>query len=78
MVVWPCNRRSVAVFMAMGTQWLWASAGMGGAHRVGLNYAALPELWRRLRVPPADRDAVFADLQLMEMTALETFREDAE
>jgi hypothetical protein len=40
--------------------------------------AGLPELWRRLRVPPADRDAVFADLQLMEMTALETFREDAE
>lgn len=51
----------------MSTQW---HVSMGGP--TGLNYAALPELWRRLKVPRKQRDAAFADLQILEAAALET------
>lgn len=67
MLVWPDNRQAALVFIAMQTQWL---SGMGGY--TGLNYASLPEIWRRLKVPPAERDTVFADLKVMEITALNT------
>jgi hypothetical protein len=63
--VWPDNVTSVRVFISMQTQW---HVSMNG--RTGLIYAALPELWRRLKVPPADRDAIFHDLQVMEIAAL--------
>lgn len=36
----------------------------------GLDYSALPEIWRRLKVKKKDRDQVFADLQVMELAAL--------
>lgn len=49
----------------MRTQWF---VGMSGP--TGLNYASLPELWRRLKVPTQDRDAVFHDLQVLEGAAL--------
>lgn len=69
--VWPENRQAVQVFLAARTQWRYAS---GGA--TGLDYAALPELWRRLRVSPLDRDAVFHDLQVLESAALSAMHED--
>lgn len=49
----------------MRTQW---RAGMGGYY--GLDFNVLPEIWRRLKVPPADRDGVFESLVLMEGSAL--------
>ena len=64
--VWPDNAKSVDLLIAMSTQW--RVGGMGAA--TGLDYSALPEIWRRLKVPPAQRDELFADLQLMERAAL--------
>src|SRR5512146_1127294 len=49
--IWPDTMMSVCVFSAMLTQW---NVGPGGD--VGLNYASLPEGWRRLKVPVKDRD----------------------
>jgi hypothetical protein len=70
--VWPDNRQTVALFLAMRTQW---HVGMSGA--TGLIYAALPELWRRLKVPPAERDGCFFDLQIMEHAALAAMHDKA-
>ena len=64
--VWPDNESSVRVFMALATQWRTGAAGA-----TGFDYNVLPELWRRLKVPLADRDDVFDDLRLMEMAALD-------
>jgi len=63
---WPDNLHAVRVFMAAATQW---RIGMAGP--TGLDYAALPELWRRLTVPRKARDAAFADLQVLEAAALD-------
>lgn len=69
--VWPDNALPVRVLLAMRTQW---RTGMSG--RTGLDYSALPEIWRRLKVPPADRDEVFEALQHLELAALEAMHED--
>lgn len=50
------------VFDAMRTQWCY---GLDG-RPIGLRYEALGEVWRRLKVPLAARDAVFSDLQVLE------------
>jgi hypothetical protein len=54
----------------MGTQW---RVGPGGI--TGMDYNALSEIWRRLKVPNSERDAVFEDLQVMEMSALVAMNE---
>lgn len=59
---------SVAVFMAMGTQWRWTSAGMAGLFRTGLDYAALPVTADGLDVKMTS--AVFSDIRTMEREAL--------
>ena len=64
-VVWPENRQAVRVFIAMSTQWLCGPAGY-----IGLSFPSLAEVWRRLKVPPAERDAVFHDLRVLEAAAL--------
>ena len=66
---------AVNVFVSMLTQW--RVAGMDGV-RVGLDYGVLPEMWRRCKVPPAERDQVFQDLRLMEDTALGIFADRRE
>lgn len=71
--VWPDNVPAVRVFLAMQTQW---HVAMGG--RTGLIYAALPEVWRRLKVPPGERDAIFHDLQFLEAAALAAMHPPAE
>lgn len=70
-LVWPENRQTVRVFLAMRTQWTYGQNGP-----VGLNYSSLPEVWRRLHVPPAERDDVFNGLQIMEHAALAATYED--
>lgn len=70
-IVWPENHQVTKVFLAMKTQW---RVGMAGY--TGLDYSALPEVWRRLKVSPADRDAVFEDLRLIEQAALLTMHAD--
>jgi hypothetical protein len=69
-IVWPENKRSVEVFLTMRTQWRYS---FGGAS--GLDYSALPEVWRRLKVPPDERDQLFGDLQTMEHAALAAMHE---
>jgi hypothetical protein len=68
--VWPDNRTSVLVFLAMRTQWRYSHGGPAG-----MDYSALAEVWRRLKVPPDERDAIFVDLQLMESVALSEMHE---
>ena len=65
-VVWPDNGGGVRVFRAWGPL-----GGGGAAGPTGLDYGVLPEIWRRLRVPPDQRDAVFMDLRVIEGAALE-------
>jgi hypothetical protein len=67
--LWPDNVQSVDVFMALVTQW-----HMGPVGPTGLNYASLPEVWRRMKVPNDRRDEVFQDLRVMEMAALKKMR----
>lgn len=64
-LVWPENITVTTVFLAMSTQW---RHGFGGP--TGLDYGALPEVWRRLKVAPDERDAVFHDLRVIEAAAL--------
>lgn len=69
--VWPCCRLAVLVFLGMGTQWI---QGAGGP--TGLQYGLpLSRVLRAHGVPPAQRDQVFADLQVLEGAALRTMHE---
>jgi len=63
--VWPANRRATIVFLAMRTQW---RTGFNGP--TGLDYCALPEVWKRLQIPKKKRDQVFDDLRVIEAAAL--------
>lgn len=64
--VWPDNWQAVRVFRAMRTQWR-----VGAVGPTGLDYSALQEVWRRLKVAPSDRDETFELIQIMEEVALE-------
>jgi len=72
-VLWPENQQSYYVFYSMQTQW---RVGMNG--RTGLDYNVLPEMWRRLKIHPDDRDFVFSDIQVMEAAALRQMSENNE
>lgn len=61
---WP----AVELLLKLTTQWVYA--GMG--ERVGLNYQSVDFLIRLY--PTKKRRQVFADLQIMEMSALQAFR----
>lgn len=67
--MWPEHADAYITFVNVSTQW--QVAGMGGA--VGLNYASvLPALDRMHRGrTDEERDAIFADLQVIERAALE-------
>ena len=69
--VWPENRESALIFMALRTQW---RHGFNGP--TGLDYSVLPETWRRMKVAPDRRDEVFAGLQVLEAAALAAIYED--
>lgn len=70
MPVWPDNRQSLVVFLAMRHQWTHGPAGP-----VGMSHAGLPEVWQRLAVPEADRNDIFMDLLLMQDAALAAMHE---
>ena len=69
LVIWPEQEEVYTLFRALDTQWDYSFDG-----RTGFKYQVLPELWRRLRIPPERRDQVFIDLQVMERAALEEMR----
>lgn len=66
--VWPDCWDSVDAFFAMSTQW---RVGPSGA--VGLDYNVLP--WVLQQIGLDDVPAVFADLRIMELAALNEMRQ---
>ena len=68
--VLPQNWNSLRAFLACDTQWR-AAAGMAGLIWLGLDYAGVDIALTRLGFG----DEAFADVQLMEITALEVFGE---
>lgn len=66
--IWPDMVDSVALFFALATQWIWASGGMAGAWRVGINYQAIEPTAQLsgLSVTPT----VFEDIRTLEQEAL--------
>ena len=65
--LWPDMVPAVSLFFAMETQWRWVGAGMAGAFRVGLDYAALPAVAGVIQVEMTPR--VLADLRTLERAA---------
>ncbi|OYW34199.1 MAG: hypothetical protein B7Y12_02190 [Rhizobiales bacterium 24-66-13] len=62
--VWDCNWSTFRLFDACATQW--RVVGGFGVMWIGLDYAAVEIVQRRLHLDDAD----FADLQAMEVEAL--------
>ena len=65
--VWPDTLRSVLVFDALGSQWIYA--GMGGIP-TGIVYASIEPVLRVQKVPAEDWALVFDDIREMEAAAL--------
>ena len=63
--VWPDNMPAVNVLIAMGTQW---RVGMSGA--TGLDYNALPAVFRMLAIPRKDWPDTFDCLRVLESEAM--------
>ncbi|WP_273794699.1 DUF1799 domain-containing protein [Brucella intermedia] len=68
--VWRENEEALIAWLAVETQWRIVST-MAGLIWLGLDYSAVDVVLRRLKSP----DHVFADLQNMELAALEAFNE---
>lgn len=68
--VWPETDTPARLFAGLLTQWR-----MGPAGPVGLDYAALPVVERRLRIGRRAAREAFAGLQVMEAEALRWFAE---
>lgn len=68
--LWAEHVEAVRLFEAMLTQWRPGAAGA-----VGMDYAVLPVVERRLRITPRRARAAFAALQVMEAEALVWMRE---
>lgn len=71
--VWAVNADSLDAWLACTTQWRIIAPAMGALIWQGLDYPGVDVVLRRLG--PADPDAVFADLRIMETEALATFDE---
>lgn len=67
--IMPANWTSIVAFLACETQWR-AAVGMAGLVWLGLDYAGVDVVLRRL-----GSDAAFEDLRRMEAAALRTFGE---
>ncbi|WP_313082547.1 DUF1799 domain-containing protein [Pulveribacter sp.] len=66
-LVWPENLESVNFFLEF-CQTQWRSGGMGGP--TGLDYTAVLACLRTLGLARDKRDAMFADVRIMEGAAL--------
>ncbi|TCP88915.1 uncharacterized protein DUF1799 [Rhizobium sp. PP-CC-2G-626] len=67
--VWTLSEDSWRAWMACQTQWSATGAGLAGLTYLGLDYAGVDVVLRRLRFD----DAVFDDLMIMETEALDVF-----
>lgn len=61
----------MVLFLALGTQWLWAGLG----ERVGLNYAMIEPTARMLDLDLEPRTRLMIDLKVMEDEALKAWAE---
>lgn len=61
----------MTLFLAMGTQWLWAGLG----ERVGLNYAMIEPTATMLGIALEPRARLMLDLKTMEDEALKVWSE---
>jgi hypothetical protein len=61
---------SVLFFLAVQTQWVWSSGGMGAPQREGLSYPGVESAARLGGVRRALWPALFADLRVMELAVL--------
>ncbi len=68
-LVWPQNWPVVQVFASLLTQWRTGPAGV-----VGLDYTALPVVFRLRSVPRADWPEMFDLIRVMEDAALKEMR----
>lgn len=68
---WPEHWPAFSVFSKLTTQW---RAGFSGA--IGLDYGALPTVFRLTGIPRADWPALFEDIRVMERGALHLMREE--
>lgn len=66
---WPDNAVSIDLFAQLFTQWR-----MGNSGPVGLDYSAAVALMEVNRIEPKDRQAVMADIRVMEDQALKIIR----
>lgn len=66
LVIWPDNRDAVRVFLACDTQW----RVVQGVGYTGIDYAALPEVWKARRIDKQRRPEVFDGLKVMEREVL--------
>ncbi len=63
--LWPDNVAAVMVLTRMVSQW---RAGAGGL--IGMDYTALPVVFRLTGVPRADWPDLFEDIRVLENAAL--------
>lgn len=68
------NWTAVRAFAAMGTQWRYRPAGMGGSVPAGLDYGVVPDVLRLLGLKRKRWPVVFEQLRVMELAALEVMR----
>lgn len=62
---------AVALFFAMSTQWRWASAGMAGTFRTGLDYGALSGTADLSGLTMTTQ--LFNDIRTLELAALDVW-----
>jgi len=67
--VWPENWQAMELFTSLETQWC---AGFGGV--TGLNYLVAFAIIDRMKLDQIEADYLFADLQVMERSALKEMR----
>jgi len=72
--VWEENWESVMLFVAVGTQWTVSPGGQA----IGIHYASLESAMNMRGIKKKKRPALFEDIRLMELTALEVFREKSQ
>ena len=66
--LWPDTQASIYLFLDMRTQWRPECSG--------LDYSALPTVMRLRRIPRTEQAAVFDDLRVMEVAAMNEIHKD--
>lgn len=64
-------RDAVGLFFAMSSQWRWASVGMGGVFRTGLDYNAVVATASLAGVTMTPK--LFDDIRTLELAALDAW-----